>query len=417
MPFEWHPDDPPPRIEEHSKTKLQVLRNYLKAYFDTLNNNPAREEFKIDLVDGFAGGGIFQSNGEIVAGSPLIMLEESEAARKRLNENRSKLLRFDCKYYFYDVKKAHTDHLKKALDDRGYDITDEKFVIQNCAFADALEGTIEEINRRQPKAGRAIFLLDQTGYSQVPLSQAAQIFRKLPNAEIILTFAVDALINFLNLNPTFIKLVSPIELTKEQIINLIAMKKGEGGQALAQRALRQHIRTAIGATYDTPFFIRPEQSHRALWFLHLSRHPTARDVMIQRHWELENKFVHYGPGDIDILGWDALNSGTLDLFNFSELDAEQLQNQLPDSLVRKLYTLASDHPITVNEFRHVIANQTAARFIDIDRAIATLHRENEIQIVTPDNIPRSSTYQHLKPTDVITIPTQPMFPGLSRLAK
>ena len=417
MPFKWHPNGPPPRIEEHSKTKLQVLRNYLKAYFDTLNNNPAREEFKIDLVDGFAGGGIFQSNGEIVTGSPLIMLEESEAARKRLNENRSKLLHFDCKYYFYDVKEAHTDHLKKVLDDRGYDIRDDKFVIRNCAFEDALEDTIEEINRRQPKAGRAIFLLDQTGYSQVPLSQAAQIFRKLPNAEIILTFAVDALINFLNLNPTFIKLVSPIELTKEQIINLIAMKEGEGGQALAQRVLRQHIRTAIGATYDTPFFIRPEKSRRALWFLHLSRHPTARDVMIQRHWELENKFVHYGPGDIDILGWDALNSGTLDLFNFSELDAEQLQNQLPDSLVRKLYTLASDHPITVDAFRHEIANQTAARFIDIDSAIATLHRENEIQIVTPDNIPRSSTYQHLKTTDVITIPTQPMFPGLSRLAK
>ena len=417
MPFKWHPNGPPPRIEEHSKTKLQVLRNYLKAYFDTLNNNPAREEFKIDLVDGFAGGGIFQSNGEIVTGSPLIMLEESEAARKRLNENRSKLLHFDCKYYFYDVEEAHTDHLKKVLDDRGYDIRDDKFVIRNCAFEDALEDTIEEINRRQPKAGRAIFLLDQAGYTQVPLRQAARIFDRLSNAEIILTFAVDALINFLNLHPKFIKSVSPIELTKERISDLIAMKEGEGGRALAQRALRQHFRTVIGATYDTPFFIRPEQSHRALWFLHLSRHPTARDVMIQRHWELENKFVHYGPGDIDILGWDALNSGTLDLFNFSELDAERLQNQLPDSLVRKLYPLASDHPITVDAFRYVISNETAARFSDIDRAIATLHRENEIQIVTPDNIPRSSTYQNLKPTDVITIPTQPMFPGLSRLAK
>ena len=59
MQFTWHPDDPPLSIEAHSKAKLSVLRSYLHAYFDRLNVNPARETFRIDLVDGFAGGGIF----------------------------------------------------------------------------------------------------------------------------------------------------------------------------------------------------------------------------------------------------------------------------------------------------------------------------------------------------------------------
>ena len=58
--FKWHPDEPPPLIEEHSKAKLDVLRSYLRAYFDRLNVNPARDEFKLDLIDGFAGGGTFQ---------------------------------------------------------------------------------------------------------------------------------------------------------------------------------------------------------------------------------------------------------------------------------------------------------------------------------------------------------------------
>ena len=93
MAFRWHPHEPPPPIKEHSKAKLTVLRRYLRAYFDRLNVNPQREEFKLDLIDGFAGGGTFRDGDEILSGTPLIMLEESAAAMERLNRNRIKPLR------------------------------------------------------------------------------------------------------------------------------------------------------------------------------------------------------------------------------------------------------------------------------------------------------------------------------------
>ena len=99
VPFKWHPDEIPPIIEEHSKAKLLVLRKYLHAYFNKLNIVPNREEFKLDLVDGFAGGGTFRDGDEIVSGTPLVMLEEIESAEERLNEKRKKSLRFDCKCY------------------------------------------------------------------------------------------------------------------------------------------------------------------------------------------------------------------------------------------------------------------------------------------------------------------------------
>ena len=89
MSFKWHPDEPPPQIEAHSRAKLTVLRSYLRAYLDRLNLNPQREEFKLDLVDGFAGGGTFRDGGETLSGTPLIMLEESAAAKDRLNGNAS----------------------------------------------------------------------------------------------------------------------------------------------------------------------------------------------------------------------------------------------------------------------------------------------------------------------------------------
>ena len=35
MSFEWHVNEPPPAIEEHSKAKLTVLRDYLRANTST----------------------------------------------------------------------------------------------------------------------------------------------------------------------------------------------------------------------------------------------------------------------------------------------------------------------------------------------------------------------------------------------
>ena len=204
MPFKWHPNDDPPEIKSHSKAKLSVLRSYLRAYFDRLNVNPGREEFKLDLVDGFAGGGTFLSNGEIVSGSPLIMLEETESASQRLNQDRNHPLKFDCKYYFVDVERAHIDHLRKVLNERGHPFDDDTIVLRNNTFEEEADSIISEISRRQPRAGRAIFLLDQTGFSQVELELVARIQRELPGAEVILTFAADALVNHLAETPQLI---------------------------------------------------------------------------------------------------------------------------------------------------------------------------------------------------------------------
>ena len=325
MTFEWGPDAPPPSIEPHSLAKLKVLRSYLRAYFDRLNVNPQREEFRLDLVDGFAGGGLFLDGADEVSGTPLVMLEEAEQAKVRLNRTRRKKLHVNCKFYFVDKEKAHTDHLRKVLRERGHDVEDNRIIVRNGLFESEVEGILASIRQRQPRAGRAIFLLDQKGFSQVELALVARIFSELPAAEVILTFAADALVNFLGQSLEAPKMVSPLQLTESQLHDLIQHRDGNGGRALLQRTLRGHIRTATGAMYDTPFFIRPRQSRRALWFLHLSKHPTARDVMIQRHWESQNTFQHYGPGDFGMLGWDALKDpNALPLFQFGELDEQQM---------------------------------------------------------------------------------------------
>ena len=415
MSFEWHPDEPPPRIEAHSKAKLEVLRSYLREYFDRLNVNPQREEFKLDLIDGFAGGGTFLDGSTVLPGTPLVMLEETEAARTRLNVERVKRLHIDCKFYFVDKQKAHTDHLRKVLAEHGYHIDDDRIVVRNALFEDEFEGILNSIRQRQPRSGRAIFLLDQTGFSQVELALVSRIFDDLPAAEVILTFAADALVNHLAQTPQIAKAVAPLQLTDSQIQDLIQYRDGDGGRALVQRTLRNHARIITGATYDTPFFIRPGGSRRALWFLHLSQHPTARDVMIQRHWDLHNTFQHYGRGDFGMLGWDTLkDSETLPLFQFGELDQQQMQKQLLESLPRELFGLVSEQPVTMDALRHMLANRTAARFSDLDETIVTLVGEREFEILNPDGKVRSRSLKRLGPTDRVALPSTLWLPGFSR---
>ncbi|MYE06965.1 MAG: three-Cys-motif partner protein TcmP, partial [Chloroflexi bacterium] len=217
MSFNWHPDESPPQIEVHSKAKLEVLRSYLRVYFDRLNVNPQREEFKLDLVDGFAGGGTFLDGNDVLSGTPLIMLEETAAATDRLNRSRSKPLHINCKFYFTDKNAAHTDHLHKVLAERGYRANDDRVVVRNSHFEHEIDNIIKSIHERQPRAGRAIFLLDQTGFSQVDLALVARVFNELPAAEVILTFAADTLVNHLVDTPQMAKAVRPLQLTESQI--------------------------------------------------------------------------------------------------------------------------------------------------------------------------------------------------------
>ena len=374
-----------------------------------------RDEFKLDLVDGFSGGGTFSDGEQLLSGTPLIMIEECEDAKERLNRNRTKRLDCNFKYYFTDKEPRHTRHLEAVLAERGLS-DDENIVVRNDRFEDAADAIIAEIKCRQPRAGRAIFLLDQTGFAQVRLDLVARIFRELPAAEVILTFAADALMNHLAATPNYIKAVSPLELTENGIQDLIRLKDDAGGRALAQRVLRDHIRNRTVATYDTPFFIRPADSRRALWFLHLSRHPTARDVMIQQHWEVSKTFEHYGSGDFEMLGWDALKSEeTLRLFRFEDVEAKDLREQLLNTMPAELHALTARESVSVQTMHYMLANKTTARFVDLDETVIELFRAKEFDILDPQGKRRSRNLRNLRAEDRIAATTDVLLPGVRRL--
>jgi three-Cys-motif partner protein len=66
----------------------------------------------------------------------------------------------------------------------------------NDSFAAHSARIIEFVNEKS-RSGRAIFVLDQCGYDKVPFACIRNIMHSIPNAEIILTFAADFLIDYL----------------------------------------------------------------------------------------------------------------------------------------------------------------------------------------------------------------------------
>ena len=95
--YEWAPGETYPKIQQHSIAKHEILRAYLTAYIQTLISNPNREEFRLALIDGFAGGGVYQHayNGKELLGSPFIILDAVKEASFLINEDRYKPVRLN----------------------------------------------------------------------------------------------------------------------------------------------------------------------------------------------------------------------------------------------------------------------------------------------------------------------------------
>jgi three-Cys-motif partner protein len=100
-PYGWDPSELPPIIRQHSIAKHGILRGYLCAYIQTLVSNPNRDEFRLVLVDGFAGGGLYRDEDtqQLVLGSPFVMLEATREAEALINAGRRKPVRLDVDYF------------------------------------------------------------------------------------------------------------------------------------------------------------------------------------------------------------------------------------------------------------------------------------------------------------------------------
>ncbi|RFO99052.1 hypothetical protein BGC31_00285 [Komagataeibacter xylinus] len=128
----------------------------------------------------------------------MILLDEVAAAEQAVQMERNKTFGIDADFIFVDASRDHCAALRNRIVTSPYSYNlDKKITIRCDTFADAYEEIEASILARKGKR-RALFFLDQYGYSDVPLSLIRRILSKIEGAEIILTFAIDSLINYLH---------------------------------------------------------------------------------------------------------------------------------------------------------------------------------------------------------------------------
>lgn len=397
--YEWTDIDNPPVIARHSLNKHDVLRNYLERYLDKLYAK-ARESARFSIVDGFAGGGIYKRSdtGELHYGSPVLVMQTVQSMSLLLEQKHGKKVELRPRYYFVEKKKQYLETLKTVLNrlELHPSVDGEPGGLIRSQFENAVAGIIDSI-KSEGRSHKALFILDQYGYADVPKVTLNYIFESLPQAEVFLTFAVDWLIDYLSSKPEKIDECRRrlqklgVEMSVEEIIE--TRESSPYGRLLIQELLSEELSKACGAEYYTRYFIQTEnvkgrQSHRSFWLVHMSRHPIARDEMLKVHWESANHLsVHSGAAGIDEKGLLALGYSTQKDERFGQYNLEygfdiKAQQQSIDALLKDLPNIIWDKgAIQFSDLIHEISNYTPANSEILKKVMDVLLVNKDILVI------------------------------------
>lgn len=394
--YDWSDLDAPPILEEHSVIKHRIIASYIERYINVVTINPRVNPLRINLIDGFAGGGRYRSrhDNSIVDGSPLVLIKAIERAEATINAVRSKPFKIEANYYFSEIDNDAVHQLHYALKEQHYPIG--KYIhVFNQPFLDVAPSIFSDISSRSRSNPKNIILLDQYGYKDVPFDFIRNVFLRYPvNTEVILTFATDCLINYFADTPYY-----RTALERMNLENIFSAPELQGpieikqSRLLIEQLLYEEIKSQCGATFYTPFFISSQESNRAYWLIHLSSHPTARNQMLMTHWESQNHCSHHGkPGLTMMLGYKPALEAAKDQmfleFGFDspadELVAAALLEEIP-------YFVEKGNIFTVQDLVFKTCNNSPATLEQYKKALFNLQSHAKaIRVRTPQGNIRKS---------------------------
>lgn len=412
--YQWILGGDLPDLDEHSQAKHRIIAEYIQRYVEVYMSNTSIERFPLSIVDGFCGGGRYRDilTNEVVDGSPFVIMNAVDDVEKRINEDRRKPRSIDAHYYFVDHAKQHTDYLREEIRKSRYgENLGESIHIMNDVFAKSAPAIVDRISLRN-RAQRCLFILDQYAYKDVPFNTVNYILSRLKGSEVILTFNVNSVTNYISDREENRKALDNIGLASHiDWKRLSALKEAGHWQRAVQEQLASAIYNASGARHITLFFITPKGG-LTYWLVHLSKVYRARDVMMDLHWKHSNSsFSHHMSEGIFSLGYTATQTpgqSELDLaceFDFG-LDAERrCVNRLSEDIPRLIYSC--NEPIEMKALLDAIGSNTPAAESQIREALTNGVKSKEILIATPSGKYRRSAKQ-AKDEDIISYCQQPI---------
>lgn len=433
--YEWDSIDNPPTIKAHSLNKHVVITSYLSRYIEKLYSN-SKGYIRLSIVDGFAGGGIYlnEVDKSIEFGSPVKIMNTVAQAETELPEKFGKKVSIKPRYYFVEKNAKAVRVLKEVLNrEKLTPFKDENSQVIEGDILDHWHSIIEKI-KGEGRTHRALFILDQYGYKDVPLLYIQELFKAMPKAEVILTFAVDWLIDYLSDKPEYIdrcqrRLMSlGLNLDVKDIVHTKKSKPEGEGRLIIQDLLSEELSKNCGAKYFTRYFIRStgkgiKDSHRDIWLVHMSQHDIARDEMAKVHWNEANHIsTHSGFQGLDDNGLIRLGYsirldekilGQINLdYNFDKEknynDSKYiLLNQIPDLL----WKMSSKGPFQFSELMAEIANHTPASSDLMKDVIHYLLDSKDIVVQCPKKGTRRKKGSAIQFCDIIKVCHRSIFFG------
>jgi hypothetical protein len=276
-PYSWEAGA---ELEEHSKRKHKIVREYFARYLAVRCQLPQQARFRLAVVEGFAGGGRYACGA---VGSPIIFIEELRAATERFNLKRMaegmSPLDIECLLVLNDESPEAINFLKTHT---------EPLLAAVKAEVPKLHLHIEYLNKPFETAypeikvllerGRyrnVVFNLDQCGHSHVERSTLADIMVSFTSAEIFYTFAIASLLAFLRkANPRLLaEQIKFLGATPADLSSLEGRMSNNDWLGAAERLVFASFRSC--APFVSPFSINNPDGWR-YWLIHMANNYRAR---------------------------------------------------------------------------------------------------------------------------------------------
>ncbi len=423
--YKWSIGEQPPRIDQHSENKHEIYRGYIERYTRKFTQDPRHSMFKLFIVDGFCGGGVYtDSTNREYLGSPFIVVDAVEKRIAEARQNRNNPLNSDVHYYFVDKDRGAIDFLRKAHSEREVNKDNAHHITYlQGAFADKCQTIIADIKKHANRVQRAIFILDQYGWSKAPINVIRSIFSALSDAEIILTFTPDEIIDHVSEDEEkAVRMASGLanvglDIEPDDIVRRAREDDPDGdslyGRMLAREYIIDHIREHFPDKYFTSYYIKNENSHRVIVLVHLSQHSMAHNEMMEEHWQNSNiNLNHQGFAGVPsvILGHNGEYRNQFSYFenDFFKEKEDLVQKVILEQVPRLIES--EGEAITFGTLTNKIRNSAPITNNIMEEVMSELVNRKEIQVLHHETRkPRSRFSSGLHADSQIVLSSQKIF--------
>lgn len=377
-PYEWLSGA---TLEEHSRRKHKILREYFFNYLTVRCQLPQQGRFRLSIIDGFAGGGRY---GCGTPGSPLIFLGELKDAVAAINARRAAenlgAIEIECLFIFNDGNRDVIEILKTNVAPFIAEIERDvpKLHIRIEYMAEQFEIAYPRIKQilQQGRYRNVLFNLDQCGHSHVDRKTLLDIMGSYASPEIFYTFAIQTLISFLRKSePTALaSQLDHIGLDGADLKTLEGAMSRQTWLGAAERLVFEAYK--VCAPFVSPFSINNPDGWR-YWLIHFANSYRARQVYNNILHQNSSTQAHFGRSGLNMLSYDPTHESGM-LYLFDSVGRERAKEQLSDDIPRVISE--SGDAIGVGDFYGGIYNMTPAHADDIHAAIID---NPDIDVITP----------------------------------